>query len=464
MMSLVYKVLIPLSFGEGLGVRSLVVSAFGLAPQETISKNENNTVFLNTEFDIIPLKLEYFIAKRLIVAKDHKSSISAPIIKIAIIAIALGMIMMIVTIATGIGLQQKIRQKVAAFNGHITISGYNDNNSDVSSKPISIHQSFYPKFKEVEGIDHVQAVASKAGIIRTATTFEGIIFKGVGKDYETTNLQEYLVKGRMPNFSSSLNEEVLISEYLCNRLNLKLGDKFVTYFMKENSEGYNLRNFKIVGIYNSGFQEFDATYVIGDIRHVQRINKWAPDQIGSFEVFISDFNQIEQKSQEVYRETSSTLDTQSIVEKYYYIFEWLKLFDFNILVMLIVMISVATINMVVALLVLILERTQMIGILKSLGANNWSIRKVFLYNAAYLILRGLFWGNTIGIGMLLIQKYFGIVKLPSESYYVNEAPVDINLFYILLLNIGTIIICLLVLLVPSYIITKITPSKSIRFE
>ncbi len=419
---------------------------------------------MNTNFDIIPLKLEYFIGKRLITAKDHKSSISAPIIKIAITAIALGMIMMIVSIATGIGLQQKIRQKVSAFNGHIIISGYNDNNSDVSTDPITLHQKFYPKFKNVEGISHVQAVASKAGIIRTETAFEGIIFKGVGKDYQTDNLKEYLVQGRLPNFKSNLNEEVMISQYLCNRLGLKLDDKFVTYFMKENSEGYNLRNFKIVGIYNSGFQEFDASYVIGDIRHVQRINKWRPDQIGSFEVFLDDFTQIEQKGKEVYQETSSTLDTQTIEEKFYYIFEWLKLFDFNIIVILIVMIAVSTINMVVALLVLILERTQMIGILKAIGANNWAIRKIFLYNAAYLIGRGLLWGNVIGIGLLLIQKYFGIIKLNPESYYVNEAPVDINLFYILLLNIGTVAICLVVLLIPSYIITKITPSKSIRFE
>ena len=419
---------------------------------------------MNTKFEIIPLKLEYFIAKRLITAKDHKSSISAPIIKIAITAIALGMIMMIVSIATGIGLQQKIRQKVSAFNGHIIISGYNDNNSDVSTSPISIYQNFYPNFKTVDGIQHIQAVASKGGMIRTESAFEGIIFKGVGKEYQTDNLKEYLVEGRLPNFKTNLNEETLISQYLCNRLGLKLGDKFVTYFMKEDSEGYNLRNFKIVGIYNSGFQEFDANYVIGDIRHVQRINKWKSDQIGSFEVFVDDFTQIESKGQQIYQETSSTLDSQTIVEKFYYIFEWLKLFDFNILVILIVMIAVSTINMVVALLVLILERTQMIGILKSLGANNWSIRKMFLYNAAYLIGRGLLFGNVIGIGLLLLQSYFGIIRLNPESYYVNVAPVDINLFYILLLNIGTVTICLLVLLIPSFIITKITPSKSIRFE
>lgn len=419
---------------------------------------------MNTEIEIIPLKLEYFIAKRLITAKDHKSSISAPIIKIAIIAIALGMIMMIVSVATGIGLQQKIRQKVSAFNGHIIISSYNDNQSDVSTKPISIHQKFYPKFKDVDDINHVQAVAGKGGIIRTETAFEGVIFKGIGKDYKSDNLQEYLVQGKLPNLKANLNEEVIISEYLANRLGLKLNDKFVTYFMKEDNDGYNLRNFKIVGIYNSGFQEFDANYVIGDIRHIQRINKWKPHEVGSFEVFIDDFDQIDLKGQQVYEETSSTLDSKTIKEKFYYIFEWLKLFDFNILVILIVMIAVSTINMVVALLVLILERTQMIGILKSLGANNWNIRKIFIYNSFYLITKGLFWGNLIGISLLLLQKYFGIIKLNPESYYVNEAPVDINLFYILLLNIGTVAICLLVLLIPSYIITKISPSKAIRFD
>lgn len=411
------------------------------------------------------MKIEYFIAKRLITAKDHKSSISAPIIKIAITAIAIGIIMMIVSIATGTGLQQKIRQKVAAFNGHIIISNYNNNQSDVSTEPLSINQKFYPKFQNIDGINHVQAVASKDGIIRTENAFEGIIYKGVGKDYQWDNLQEYLISGRVPNVNAALTQEVLISQYLANRLELKLGDSFNTFFIKEEANKIpNSRRFKIVGIYNSGFQEFDAAYIIGDIRHIQRINKWKPDEIGSFEVFIDDFTKIQQKGEEIYNETSSTLDSKTIVEKYYYIFDWLKLFDFNIIVILIIMIAVSTINMVVALLVLILERTQMIGILKSMGANNWTIRKIFLYNAFYLIIRGLFWGNLIGISLLLIQKYFGIIKLNPESYYVNQAPVEINLGYILALNIGTVVICLVVLLIPSYIITKISPAKTIRFE
>ena len=411
------------------------------------------------------MNLEYFIAKRLINAKGRKSSISAPIIKIAVSAIAIGMVMMIISVATGIGLQQKIRQKVSAFNGHIIISNYDDNLSEVSVEPVSIHQDFYPNFKSVKGISHIQAVASKAGIIRTETSFEGIIFKGVGKDYQWDNLKEYLVAGKLPNFTGKINEQVLISQYLANRLNLKVGDRFNTFFMKEEVNKLpNRRVFEITGIYNSGFQEFDSAYIIGDIRHLQRINRWSPDQVGEFEVFIDDFNVIKEKGEEVYAQTNSSLNTRTIVEKYAYIFEWLKLFDFNIIVILVVMIIVATINMVVALLVLILERTQMIGILKALGANNWTVRKVFLYNAFYLIVRGLFWGNLIGISLILVQQYFGIIQLNPENYYVNEAPVYLNWGYIVLLNLGTVLVCLLVLLIPSYIITKISPVKAIRFE
>ncbi|MBL7886922.1 MAG: ABC transporter permease [Flavobacterium sp.] len=411
------------------------------------------------------MNLEYFIAKRLFNSKEHKSSISAPIIKIAIAAVAIGMIMMIISIATGIGLQQKIRQKIAAFNGHINITSYTGNQSDVSTTPISTNQKFYPIFKDVDGIAHIQAVASKAGMIRTETAFEGIIYKGVGKEYDWKNIQEYLIQGRIPNFKGELNNEILISQFLAERLNLKLGQSFNTFFMREEIDAMpKARRFKIVGIYNSGFQEFDASFIIGDIRHLQMINRWKPDQVGAFEVFVDDFSAIKEKTDAVYDEIPSTLNVQPITEKFYYIFEWLQLFDFNIVVILIIMIIVATINMVVALLVLILERTQMIGILKSMGTNNWSIRKIFLYNAFYLIIRGLFWGNLIGIGLLVLQKQFEIIKLNPESYYVNVAPVDINLLYIVALNIGTVLVCLLVLLIPSYIITKISPAKTIRFE
>ncbi len=411
------------------------------------------------------MNLEYFIAKRLITAKEYKSSISAPIIKIAIAAIAIGMVMMIISVATGIGLQQKIREKVSAFNGHIIISNYDNNQSEATLTPISKNQKFYPKFNSVDGISHIQAVATKAGIIRTEKAFEGIIFKGVGTDYKWDNIQEYLIAGHLPNLSSQLNSEVVISQFLADRLELKVGDAFNTFFIKENQNQLpNIRRFKITGIFNSGFQEFDATYIIGDIRHVQRMNKWTPNQIGAFEIFVQDFDQIQSVGEEVYQQTPSNLDSKTIIEKYSYIFDWLLLFDFNIIIILGVMILVATINMVVALLVLILERTQMIGILKALGANNWSVRKIFLYNAFYLIVRGLLWGNCIGIGVLLIQKYFGIIELNPENYYVNQAPVYFNLGYIAALNLLTVGVCFLVLLIPSYIITKISPIKAIRYE
>ncbi|RZJ64047.1 MAG: ABC transporter permease, partial [Flavobacterium sp.] len=404
------------------------------------------------------MNLEYFIARRLVTAKNYKSSISAPIIKIAIVAIAIGIIMMVISVATGVGLQDKIREKVSAFNGHIIISNFDDNQSEVSVEPLSINQDFYPKFKNVSGISNVQAVASKAGIIRTEKSFEGIIFKGVGKEYKWDNFEEYITAGRIPSLKSELNPEVMLSQYLADRLQLKVGDKFSTYFMKEGGNGLpNLRVFDLVGIYNSGFREFDATYVLGDIRHVQRINKWKEGQVGAFEVFIDDFSKINEKGAEVYEEIPSTLNSRTIEEKYVNIFEWLKLFDLNILVIIIIMILVATINMVVALLVLILERTQMVGMLKALGATNWTIRKIFLYNAAYLIGKGLLWGNVISVGLLLIQKYFGVIKLPPENYYVSEAPVSLDVPFILLVNAGTVVVCLALLLIPSYIITKISP-------
>ena len=410
------------------------------------------------------MNLEYFIAKRLIAAKSYKSSISSPIIKIAILAIALGIIMMLVSVATGVGLQNKIREKVAAFNGHVIISNYDDNQSQVNTVPISTEQDFYPKFTSVPAVEHIQAVANKTGMIRTEAIVEGVLFKGVDVGYRWSNLKEYLIKGRVPTIANKRTDEVIISEFLANRLQLTIQDTCRTYFIKDSGSGYNLRSFVIVGIFNSGFQEFDSNFVIGDLRHIQQINKWKPTEVGAFEVFIKDFSQIESAGQAIYKEIPPTYNSITIQEKYFSIFEWLKLFDFNIVIILVVMIIVATINMIVALLVLILERTQMIGILKALGANNWNIRKIFLYNASYLILRGLFWGNAIGLGLLFIQKYFEIIKLPPESYYVTVAPVDINPITIIALNLGTILICLLVLLVPSYIITKISPVKAIKFN
>ncbi|MCK0160574.1 ABC transporter permease [Allomuricauda sp. F6463D] len=413
------------------------------------------------------MNLELFIAKRLVTGKEHKISISAPIIKIAIAAIAIGVVMMLIAIATGVGLKNKIREKVAAFNGHIQISNFDNNNSEVSLSPVSINQDFYPEFKNVEGVRHVQAVATKGGIIRTADTFEGMLAKGVGTDYDWSTFKEYLVEGILPDYSGKLNDEVLISSLMANRLQLKVGDSFFSFFLKDGdpSQMPNNRRFKIVGIYDSGFEEFDETYVFVDIRHIQRMNKWEENQVGNFEVFLDDFDQLEEKSNEIYGKTISVLDTQNIKSKYYRIFEWIGLFDFNIALIIGIMIIVGGINMITALLVLILERTQMIGILKALGSANWSIRKIFLYNAAYLIAIGLFWGNLIGLGIIFLQNRYRMFKFPNpEEYYIEYIPVHMDVPTILFLNIGVMLLCLLMLLIPSYIITKITPVKAIQFE
>ena len=411
------------------------------------------------------MNYEYFIAKRIIGSKAYKSSISAPIIKIGMAAIAIGIIVMMIAIATGIGLQQKIRDKAVAFNGHVTISSFDSNASSESQIPISINQEFYPKFNQVEGISHIQGVATKFGIIRTETDFEGIVLKGVGVDYDWSYIEEFLIEGKLPKYSETINNDVLISKYLANRLTFNVGDSFHMYFVKddENKPPF-IRKFKIVGIYNSGFQELDEKYFIGDIKHVQRLNKWKKDEIGNFEVFIEDYNDLEAKGIEIYQNTPSTFNTQTVSQKYATIFEWIGIFDKNIYGIISIMIIVAGINMITALLVLILERTQMIGILKALGSNNLSIRKVFLYNASYLIVLGLFWGNLIGLGLLFIQKQFKLFPLDPSVYYVTEVPIYINLTYIIALNLGTFLLCLIMLLVPSYIITKITPVKAIRFE
>lgn len=373
--------------------------------------------------------------------------------------------MMLISIATGIGLQEKIREKVSAFNGDIIITNFDTNFSDDSQIPISKNQEFYPDFKNVEGIKHVQIIATKAGVIRTEADFEGIVVKGVGVDYNWDLFKDYLIEGKIPDFRGDLQPEVLISSYLTNRLGLHLGDKIVTYFMHDDSSrAPRNRAFTIVGIYSSGFQQFDEQFVITDIRHVQQLNRWKEDQIGGFEVFVDDFDDIVHIGNNVYNETSSTLDTMTIRDKYSSIFEWLDLFDFNIILIIGIMILVAGINMITALLVLILERTQMIGILKALGSSDWSIRKIFIYNAMYLISVGLFWGNSIGLGLLVLQQQFKLFPLNPETYYVTEAPVYLDIGYILALNAGTFVLCLLMLLIPSYIIAKISPVNAIRFE
>jgi lipoprotein-releasing system permease protein len=372
----------------------------------------------------------------------------------------------LISVATSVGLQKKIKEKVSAFNGDLIITNFDTNNSDDSQVPISMQQDFYPNVTISDNISHIQITASKGAVIRTQTDFEGVIVKGVGPDYNWSYFEDFLTKGVLPTYTApQMSNQVLISEYLANRLGLKVGDKALTYFFNKNSSTPpRTRAFTISGLYNSGFQEFDAQFIIGDIRHIQRLNKWEQNQIGAFELFVKDFDFIEQTNNEIYDAIGSMLDTQTIRNRFYAIFEWLDLFDFNVILIIVMMIIVAGFNMITALLVLILERTKMIGILKALGSDNWSVRKIFIYNAMYLVSVGLFWGNIIGIGLLLLQQHFDLFALDPDTYYVSQVPVYLHWSYIVALNFGTLILCFLILLIPSYIISKISPVKAIRFE
>lgn len=380
-------------------------------------------------------------------------------------AISVGVIMMILSFGTGLGLQQKIRDKITAFNGHITIRSFTSNQSNQNLQPIDSRQDFYPRFESIPEVIHIQKTASKYGVIRTETDFEGIVVKGVSTDFDWSYFNDFIVEGRTLELDNKISKEILISEYLASRLGFKLNDKIIIYFLKDqDNDRPRLVAFNIVGIYNSGFLEFDKQFLMTGIKQIQRLNKWESHQIGQFELMVSDFDDIQDTGIKVYENIGSFLNASTIVNQYPTIFEWIALFDVNIALIVIIMIIIAGINMITALLVLILEQTQMVGILKALGCQNYSIRKIFIYNAAYLILKGLFWGNLIGIGLLLIQKYAKIISLNPDTYYVTHAPVYINWTYLLGINMGTIIICLLMLLVPSYIVTKISPVKAIKFD
>ena len=297
-------------------------------------------------------------------------------------------------------------------------------------------------------------------------TFEGVVFKGVDQYCNWETISDYILKGRVPNFESTYSKEVLISKYLADRLDLDLEDQFEMYFSKSDIQKIPyLRKFVIVGIYESGFHEIDEKLIIGDIAHLKFINKWTPDQVGSYEVFVNDFDNLEIITDAIYENIPSNLNATSVKNRYQSVFEWIEIFDNNTTGIIFIMLLVAGINMITTLLVIILEKTRLIGILKALGCNNWSIRKIFVYNALYLVIRGLIIGNVIGILLLIVQQKFQLLKFPNpEQYYMSYIPVDIDINAFIFLNLGTFTACFVMLIIPSIIISKITPVRAIKFE
>lgn len=364
------------------------------------------------------------------------------------------------------GFQKEIRDKVIGFGAHIQISKY-DSNSSLEAQPIDKNQSFYPAFDTVPGIRHIQVYATKAGIIKTDEQMEGVVLKGIGSDYDWSFFQNRIVDGTIFKVNNSFkSKDVIISKLLARRMKLKTGDSLRMYFiLKDQTQTQpKARKLHISGIYETGLEEFDKVFVIGDIAQIQSLNKWNNNQVAGFEIILDDFKDLDKISEFVYKNIGYDLNSKNIKQLNPQIFDWLGLQDMNVIIILTLMILVAAINMISTLLILILERTNMIGILKALGAKNGSIRKIFLYTSANLIGKGLFWGNLIAISLCLLQKQFGIITLPQESYYMSTVPINLNIFYILMLNAGTLLMCMLMLIIPSYIITKISPVKAIRFS
>lgn len=382
-------------------------------------------------------------------------------VNIAVSSIVISLSFMIIAVAVVTGFKQQIRDKVIGFSGHIQITNF-DLNTSYETSPVSIDKIDKKTLLNIPNVKHIHAFATKAGIAKTKEQIEGIVLKGVDKNYDWTFFKEKIQEGRIIEFNDTTkSNEVIISRTLASRLNLKVGDPFVMYFIQQPPR---MRKFTITGIFQTGLEELDKTYILGDIGHVQKLNDWEENQVSGFEVLLNDSDKMEETSELIFDELDLDLNVKTIRDLMPQIFDWLDLQDMNEIIILVLMSLVAGINMITALLILILEKSRMIGLLKALGMNNSMVQQIFLYKAAFLIGKGLLWGNILGIGLCMVQLQFGIFTLDESSYYLKYVPINLNFISILLLNIGTFAVCMLMLLIPARIISKISPVKAIRFS
>ncbi len=416
------------------------------------------------------MNTELFIAKRLFSSKDENQRFSRRIVRLAVAGISLGMVVMILSVAIVTGFQNEVESKVNGFVSHLQIANY-DSNQSYQTSPISNRQPFLEELKKMEGIRHIQTYATKPGMINTKEEIQGVVLKGIATDFDWAFFENSKVEGEIFPLDSNRTNKVWISKQISSMLKLKLGDDFRMYFLNENESVPRVRKFEVGGIYQSGLEELDRTFVLIDIRHVQRLNSWEEDQISGFEIFLDDVKDVNEKEYVLrnlvlshVEENAPLLRIINIKRKFPHIFDWLNLLNMNIWIILGLMILVAGFNMISGLLVIILERTQMIGILKSMGAANINVRKVFLYLSAFLIGEGLLWGNILGIVFAFLQFQFGIIHLDPTSYYVDTVPINFSILHLLFLNAGALAITLLMLIGPSFLISRIDPSKTIRFE
>jgi lipoprotein-releasing system permease protein len=414
------------------------------------------------------MNLPYFIANRLIKGRREGTSFSRPINVIAIVGIAMGLAVMILAVSILTGFKQQIREKVVGFGSHIQIMNF-DSNISFETTPISDTQKFIPLIRDMRGISHIQVFATKAGIIRTEEEIQGVVLKGIGSDFDWNYFRSNMVEGSVFSVSDTgRTDKVIISRKIADMLRLKTGESFAMLFIQDPPR---MRKFTISGIYETSLEEFDKMYVFCDIGHIKRLNGWSEDQVSGFEIYIKDFDRLNELTSAVrdtigyqLTEEETKFRVTNIRNRYPQIFDWLNFQDINVIIIILLMLIVAGFNMISGLLILILEKTNMIGVLKSLGSEDTTIRRVFLYQAAYLIGKGLFWGNFIGIGLAFLQLKTGVISLDPSSYYIKTVPVNLDLIHILLLNAGTMLSIILMLLVPSQLISRITPVKAIKYD
>ena len=410
------------------------------------------------------MNLELFIAKKIHFSKEGGRQVTPPAVRIAMIGIALGLAVMILSVSIIVGFKKEVRAKVIGFGSHNF-----DSNNSYEMTPIAVSDTLLQDLYATPGVRHVEAFATKSGILKTENDFQGIVLKGVGTDFDWSFFQTNLKEGQILSIDSvKRSNDVLISRFLSDLLNLHVGDSFLTYFIQDEVRA---RKFTISGIYETGFLDYDKLFVITDIKQVRRLNGWDDDEVSGLELLVNDYDKLDSVTDDLYFTLSERQDrkgntyyTRSIKELNPMIFEWLDVLDINVVIILVLMLAVAGFTMISGLLIIILERTNMIGILKALGQNNQSIRRIFLYVSFFLIGKGMLWGNVIGLSLCFIQSYFHIISLDPSNYYLDAVPIDLNIVSFLLLNIGTLCAAMLMMLGPSYLITKIEPARSIRFE
>ncbi|SHE84590.1 ABC transporter permease [Chryseobacterium sp. OV279] len=409
------------------------------------------------------MKFPLYFSRKIAFSKDNKNNLSRVIIFIGRLSVALGIIVSLITVSTGFGSKKAIKERLADFSGHITIRSTRSNSS-YNTSVLDNQGLNIQKIKELPDVESVQRYATVTGIMRNEHNFSGIIFKGIGKDFDSLRFKKFLVAGTTPKVTENgYNNDVTVSQKIANDLHLKVNDSIVTVFSKADQKPI-YRKFRIIGIYKTDIKMIDEQFVIGGINHVRKIQEMKPDEIGGIDIFFKNVNDIDKDFPDIEKLIGYKNYAEKATDKFPQINDWISIFDTNIALIIIIMLIVVVINIIMVLLILIIERTNSIGLLKTLGASNSQIRATFINYTLIIMIPGLLYGNAIGLGLILLQKFFGIIKLNPENYYVSTVPVDLNPVAIISISLGILLISGLALIIPSYLISKISPVKAIKYN